>query len=124
HEIVVINAGRVEQIGTPVELYEKPANDFVMGFLGPVTRLGGVLVRPHDLEVFVEPEPDATPITVERVVRLGFEVRIDARTGDGEDLWVQVTRGEAERLALGAGTTLFVRPVRRAVMAPTARMGE
>jgi sulfate transport system ATP-binding protein len=49
--IVVINNGRIEQIGTPDELYDKPANDFVMSFLGPVTRLGETLVRPHDLEL-------------------------------------------------------------------------
>ena len=50
-EIVVINEGRVEQIGSPDELYDEPANDFVMGFLGPTTRFGGRLVRPHDLEL-------------------------------------------------------------------------
>ena len=48
-EIVVINEGRVEQIGSPDDLYDRPANDFVMRFLGPVTTLGGRLVRPHDL---------------------------------------------------------------------------
>ena len=50
-EIVVINEGRVEQIGPPDELYDTPANDFVMKFLGPVTQLGPDLVRPHDLEL-------------------------------------------------------------------------
>ena len=40
-EIVVINNGAVEQIGTPDQLYDAPVNDFVMNFLGPVTRLGG-----------------------------------------------------------------------------------
>src|SRR5687767_9684393 len=52
-EIVVINEGRVEQIGTPDELYDEPANDFVMGFLGDVTRLGDIQLRPHDIEVSV-----------------------------------------------------------------------
>src|SRR5436305_5667187 len=50
-EIVVISAGRLEQVGTPDELYDHPANDFVMSFLGPVTTLSGDLVRPHDLEL-------------------------------------------------------------------------
>ena len=54
-EIVVINDGRIEQVGSPDELYDKPANDFVMSFLGPVTTLGGRLVRPHDIEVFTTP---------------------------------------------------------------------
>ena len=50
-EIVVINEGRVEQIGTPDELYDEPANDFVMGFLGEVTTLNGQLIRPHDIDI-------------------------------------------------------------------------
>src|SRR5437762_11791659 len=55
-EIVVINRGAVEQVGTPDQLYDEPATDFVMTFLGPVTRLNGTLVRPHDIEVFTAPE--------------------------------------------------------------------
>src|SRR2546429_545629 len=46
-QIVLINDGRVEQIGTPADLYERPANDFVMNFIGPVTKLDGRLIRPH-----------------------------------------------------------------------------
>ena len=109
-EIVVINAGRVEQVGAPDELYDKPANDFVMGFLGPVTRLGGNLVRPHDLEMFADGVPDATPVTVVRVVRLGFEVRVDLQSGRDGEIWVQITRGEAERLGVEPGAHLFIRP--------------
>src|SRR5207248_10756959 len=56
-EIVVINKGAVEQVGTPDQLYDEPANDFVMGFIGPTTRLGGRLVRPHDLELSTLPQP-------------------------------------------------------------------
>jgi sulfate transport system ATP-binding protein len=120
-EIAVINNGQVEQVGTPDELYDKPANDFVMAFLGPVTRLGDSLVRPHDLEVLLEGEPDAVPATVERVVRLGFEVRVDLRSGDDE-LWVQLTRGEAERLALSVGRAVYVRPVIGATMTAVGAM--
>ena len=54
-EIVVINHGRIEQVGTPADLYDKPANEFVMEFLGPVTTLGGRLVRPHDIEHLPRP---------------------------------------------------------------------
>src|SRR5207248_855975 len=70
--IVVINNGMVEQCGTPDELYDQPASDFVMSFLGPVTRLGGHLVRPHDIEVSTAPSPGSSEGTVTRVVRLGF----------------------------------------------------
>jgi sulfate transport system ATP-binding protein len=106
-EIVVINGGRVEQIGTPDELYDKPASDFVMSFLGPVTRLDGHLVRPHDLEVFTAPEPLAVAGVVSRVVRLGFEVRVDVAV-DGYEVWAQLTRGEAERLGLAAGDEVWL----------------
>ena len=108
-EIVVINEGRVEQVGTPDELYDKPASDFVMSFLGPVTRLQGKLVRPHDLELLTAPAPSGVRATVSRIVRLGFEVRVDVTTADGgEEVWVQLTRGEAERLSLGVGEDVWV----------------
>ena len=106
-EIVVVNEGRVEQVGTPDELYDRPANDFVMSFLGPVTRLGGRLVRPHDLDVSREPDPAGVAGQVARVARLGFEVRVDVATADG-DVWVQLTRGEADRLGLAAGDEVWV----------------
>jgi sulfate/thiosulfate transport system ATP-binding protein len=108
-EIVVINEGRVEQVGTPDELYDKPASDFVMSFLGPVTRLQGKLVRPHDLELFTALAPGGVRASVSRIVRLGFEVRVDVTTADGgEEVWVQLTRGEAERLSLAVGDEVWV----------------
>ena len=107
-EIVVINNGVVEQAGSPDDLYDRPANDFVMSFLGPVTRLGGALVRPHDVEVFPEPDVSTVPARVVRLVRLGFEVRVDVVAGD-EELWVQLTRGEADRLALAPGVEVHLR---------------
>src|SRR3954452_7149142 len=106
--IVVMAGGKVEQIGSPDDLYDRPANDFVMSFLGPVTELGGRLVRPHDLELFTVPGIDTVPATVERVTRLGFEVRVDLRVGDRE-VWAQVTRGTAEQFGLGADQTVHVR---------------
>jgi sulfate transport system ATP-binding protein len=122
-EIVVINDGRVEQIGTPEELYDKPANDFVMSFLGPVTRLGDALVRPHDLELFADAEPNSTPVTVQRVVRLGFEVRLDLRTADGQGLWIQITRGEADKLGVQPGRGYFVRTIIGAAVTAAAAAG-
>jgi sulfate/thiosulfate transport system ATP-binding protein len=114
--IVVMADGKVEQIGSPDQLYEAPANDFVMSFLGPVTTLRGELVRPHDLELSVEPRPETVTAKVTRVTRLGFEVRVDLEI-DGDQLWAQVTRGSSEQLGLVDGQTLFVRrsaPVRAA----------
>jgi sulfate transport system ATP-binding protein len=116
-EIVVINHGVVEQVGTPDELYDRPANDFVMGFLGPVTSLGGHHVRPHDLEVLTFPEAGCVPVRVARVVRLGFEVRVDLVSGSGEEVWVQLTRAQAEHLRLQPGDDVWLRPDRQAVAA-------
>jgi sulfate transport system ATP-binding protein len=109
-EIVVINNGAVEQIGTPDQLYDQPVNDFVMNFLGPVTKLGGVAVRPHDIEILTHYEPGAVPATVARLVRLGFEVRVDAVAAD-QEVWVQISRGEADRFDLAPGSEVFLRPV-------------
>jgi len=106
--IVVMADGVVRQVGTPDELYDRPASDFVMSFLGPVTTLRGRLVRPHDLVLSAEPADGAVAAVVERVVRLGFEVRVDA-TVDGEPIWAQVTRYRAQLLALRPGDTVFVR---------------
>ncbi|MGZ4591043.1 MAG: sulfate/molybdate ABC transporter ATP-binding protein [Actinomycetes bacterium] len=106
--IVVMAAGRVEQVGSPDDLYDKPANDFVMTFLGPVTTLGGHLVRPHDLELLTMPAPDTRAATVERVTRLGFEVRVDLSV-EGDEAWAQVTRGTAEQFELEPGRTVHVR---------------
>jgi sulfate transport system ATP-binding protein len=109
-QIVVMNAGRVEQVGTPRELYDSPANDFVMGFVGPVTQLGDAPVRPHDLDILTEPAPGAVEAQVDRVVHLGFEVRVDLLTGDGVHLWAQLTRLQIEELELAEGQIVYVRP--------------
>jgi sulfate/thiosulfate transport system ATP-binding protein len=107
--IVVLNHGRVEQEGPPRELYERPANPFVMGFLGPVARLGDTLVRPHDLRVHAEPRDGALEAQVARVVHLGFEVRVELQLDGGEPLSVQLTRDEAAELELRAGDIVWVR---------------
>jgi sulfate/thiosulfate transport system ATP-binding protein len=107
-EIVVINDGRIEQIGAPTDLYDHPANDFVMGFLGPVTRLDGRLIRPHDIEVLRDPGPGSTPATITRLLRVGFEVRAELRTETSEP-WVQLTRGQAEELQLTTDGTVWLR---------------
>jgi sulfate/thiosulfate transport system ATP-binding protein len=107
--IVVLNHGRVEQDGPPRKLYDRPANAFVMGFLGPVARLGGTLVRPHDLALAPEPLDGALEAQVARVVHLGFEVRVELELDGGEPLSVQLTRDEAAELELHAGDIVWVR---------------
>ena len=116
-EIVVINHGIVEQVGTPDELYDRPVNDFVMSFLGPVTTLAGELVRPHDLEVCGDAEPGTVPAVVTRLVRLGFEVRVDA-VATGAPVWLQLTRAQVDRLGIAPGTEIHLRPVAGASVHP------
>jgi sulfate transport system ATP-binding protein len=116
-EIVVINDGRVEQIGTPDDLYDRPANDFVMSFLGPVTTLGGRLIRPHDIDVLDSgPALGGVPGTITRMVRVGFEVRLTMRTDDEAEVLVTLTRSHARGLERGAKVWLV--PNRGALTVP------
>ncbi|MFF5233023.1 sulfate/molybdate ABC transporter ATP-binding protein [Dactylosporangium sp. NPDC000521] len=112
-EIVVINDGRIEQIGSPDDLYDRPANDFVMRFLGPVTQLGDRLVRPHDLQIGTGPAdpsaPDGVTGQVARITRIGFEIRIDVTTAAGQDVIVTVTRNEFLALGIDTGATVHLR---------------
>ena len=107
-EIVVINEGRVEQVGTPDDLYDRPANEFVMRFLGPVTQLGSDLVRPHDVELHTEAVDGAVGGEVTRLVRIGFEVRVEI-TIDDRTVLVTMTRTQVHRLALEVGAKVWVR---------------
>ncbi len=108
-QIVVMNAGRIEQAGAPRELYESPSNEFVMSFIGPVNRLGDTFVRPHDIQILSESDGTGTEALVERVVHLGFEVRVELKLHDGRELWAQVTRENAQQLELSEGQILYVR---------------
>jgi sulfate transport system ATP-binding protein len=112
-ELVVINAGRIEQVGSPSELYDHPTNDFVMGFLGPTTRLGDSIVRPHDIDIFTADEPGSIAATVTRLQRIGFEVRAEFDAGPSQP-WVQLTRGQAESMELAVGSKAWLRPSRDA----------
>jgi sulfate transport system ATP-binding protein len=118
--IVVMNAGHIEQVGGPRDLYEHPANAFVMGFVGPVTRLGELFVRPHDIQVRRQPNGTTAEAMVERLVHLGFEVRADLVLGDGQRLQAQLSREDAEELELATGQIVFVRPGRTRQFAEAA----
>jgi len=108
--IAVMNVGRIEQVGSPREVYDAPATDFVMSFLGPVSRIDGRLVRPHDVSVSLVPAEDAVEAMVSRVVHLGFEVRVELELPTGERARAQLTRGQTEELELTRGDIVYVRP--------------
>src|SRR5262245_9938341 len=108
--IVVMNCGRVEQVAPPRRLYDEPANDFVMSFVGPVNKLDGAWVRPHDMELSHEPNGDGEhEAQIERIVRLGFETRVELVRDDGQPLHVQLTRDEADQLEVERGDIVYVR---------------
>ena len=111
-QIVVLNHGRIEQAGPPRDLYERPANEFVMGFVGPVNRLGDEFIRPHDIAVLLEPTDGATEAQIDHVSHLGFEVRVELTLDSGRELWVQMTREEADSLELERGAIVWLRPSR------------
>ncbi|HEX5944708.1 MAG TPA: sulfate ABC transporter ATP-binding protein [Acidimicrobiales bacterium] len=124
-EIVVISEGRIEQVGTPDQLYDEPANDFVMRFLGPVTQLGPDLVRPHDLSLHAVATDGAVAGAVSRVVRVGFEVRVEVRIeglvevpAPDQTVLVTLTRTQFHALGVAVGDAVWVRA---AAGAPTVR---
>ena len=117
-QIVVMNEGRVEQTGQPNDLYEHPQTEFVMSFIGPVNRRGAMFIRPHDIELLHVPAPEAEEAMIERVVNLGFETRVELLLADGEQLWAQMTRAEADLLELVDGQIVYVRPRRAKVFEP------
>jgi sulfate transport system ATP-binding protein len=114
--IVVINDGRIEQIGTPDDLYDKPASEFVQSFLGPVTRLGDELIRPHDIAITKSAPSAAQSRTftgvITRTTRVGFEVRlevaVDGTTADTGPIEVIVTRAEAHAKVLAEGDRVWL----------------
>jgi sulfate transport system ATP-binding protein len=121
-EIVVINQGRIEQVGTPDSLYDRPANDFVMGFLGEVTQVGEVRLRPHDVEISRDPDrAGSVAADVLRLTRVGFEVRVVAGTEDGQEVLVVTTRAHARTLGLGEGERVWLTPSSGAATIPAMK---
>jgi sulfate transport system ATP-binding protein len=109
-QLVVMNQGRVEQAGSASDLYDHPANEFVMSFVGEVNRLGEHFVRPHDMQVVLDPDENTVEAMIRRVVPLGFEVRVEVVLGDGTEVWAQLTRAELQRLELREGQIVHLRP--------------
>ena len=114
-QIVVMNEGRIEQAGSPTDLYEHPSSEFVMGFVGEANRVGDAYIRPHDLDIRLEARDGSDRARIERVVPLGFEVRVELVLPDDVHVWAQVTRAEAAELELAEGQDVHVQPSRQKV---------
>ncbi len=119
--IAVLNQGRIEQVGSPDDLYDRPANPFVASFLGSTVRVNGELVRPHDIRIGRSPrialpggdaalDTGIVKATVVRVVNLGFETRVElVSAANGEEFSAQITRGDQNALHLQPGETVYAR---------------
>ena len=114
--LAVVNHGRLEQVGTPQQLYDEPVNDFVLTFVGPATSIRGEYFRPHNVSVSRVPTSGSHQASVIRVAHLGFEVRVELRLDpDGTDedekglfAWAQLDRDTAALLALTPGDRVHV----------------
>jgi sulfate transport system ATP-binding protein len=105
--VVVMNHGRIEQVGDPKLLYDHPSSEFVMAFVGQANRIGDRLVRPHEVVIRLEPGPGLVEAIVQRIMYLGYEVRGELSIGD-DRIRVQLSRAEAEKLALKSGQGVFL----------------
>src|SRR5829696_381030 len=111
-QIVVMNDGRVEQAGSPTDLYDHPNTEFVMSFVGTANRIHDSLVRPHDVEISHVPHPTSQEAMIDRIVNLGFEVRVEMTLADGSPLIAQLTRNEIEELERAGGQIVYVTAAR------------
>jgi sulfate/thiosulfate transport system ATP-binding protein len=125
-ELVVMNQGRVEQVGSPAEIYDNPATPFVMSFIGPVNVLPSnaalfqrngvaaaqskVYLRPHDVLVQTAPGDETIAATVERLIHLGWEIQIELRLEDQQIITVNLDREQFDRLNLKPQQQVYVKP--------------
>ena len=114
-EIAVINHGRLEQVGSPRELYDEPASEFVMTFVGDAQPLGESLVRPHDIELLAEPAEGAVEAMIVRVTLLGRDAKVELHDASGAEILVLMTRDRFEESGYWRGQTVWAQPVRERV---------
>jgi sulfate transport system ATP-binding protein len=111
-KIVVMNKGRIEQVGTAAEIYDHPATPFVMSFVGAVnvlpSQVGPVFIRPQDLELLQEPRPDSVPGRIHRITYLGHDVRVDLVLESGEAIQVVVPRKGRDSTPWAPGGSVHV----------------
>ncbi|MEO0968267.1 MAG: TOBE-like domain-containing protein [Cyanobacteria bacterium J06639_18] len=125
-EIVVMNKGRVEQIGTPAEIYDRPATAFVMSFIGPVNVLPSssnifqsngfdsahpeMFLRPQDIIVETSPNGTTVAARVSRLIHLGWEIQAELTLDDGQVVTAHLTRDRFDQLNLEPQQRVYVKP--------------
>ncbi len=124
NEIVIMNQGRIEQVGTPAQIYDHPATPFVMSFVGPVNVLpsssrifqsGGfdaahpeVFLRPHD--VIIDTTPSGASARVDRIIHLGWEIQAELVLDDGQVVTANLSRERFAELQLVPQQRVYIRP--------------
>lgn len=132
-EIVVMNHGKIEQVGSPAEIYDHPANAFVMSFIGAVNIIpshanvinvdsstpGDVFIRPHDIEIYTSngTNHDTVPVKIKRITHLGKEIQAELISPDGHALDLQLSREKFLELDLRVGQEVFIKPTQTKLFA-------
>ncbi len=138
-EIVVMNKGRVEQVGTPAEIYDHPATPFVMSFIGPVNVLSGnsgiqlenssvspsdqVFLRPHDIVIQTQVDDYGTPAKVEHIIHLGWEIRVELVLNLGQRINAHLSREQFSQLDLKQNQRVYVKAKNAKVFPAYASIG-
>ena len=107
-QLIVMRSGTVVQSGNPLALYESPATNFVHEFLGPSTFFGGVVTRPHDLELVAVHNAEVKG-RISKIVSLGFEAQVTVELNDGTTTWVQLSRNELSTMGLRVALLVGIR---------------
>jgi sulfate transport system ATP-binding protein len=125
-EIVVMNQGRIEQVGSPAQVYDHPATPFVMQFIGPVNVLPSsaklfhhqdleplpseLFIRPHDILVETSPNGFSVSAVVKRLIHLGWEIQAELELSDQQLVVAHLSREQFSHLQLKAGQQVFIKP--------------
>jgi sulfate/thiosulfate transport system ATP-binding protein len=125
-EIVVMNKGKVEQVGSPAQIYDHPASAFVMSFIGPVNVLPSssrmfekngfesvhpeIFLRPQDILVETSPSDSSVAARVSRIIHLGWEVQAELTLDDGQVVMAHLSRERFDELLLKPQQRVFVKP--------------
>jgi sulfate transport system ATP-binding protein len=118
-QIAVINHGKLEQVGSPRELYDEPASEFVMTFVGDAQPIGDILVRPHDVDLLHEPADGAVEAMIVRITILGRDAKVELHDTSGSEILALMTRDHFDESGFWRGQNVWVSPKRERVFATT-----
>lgn len=125
-EIVILDKGRIEQVGSPAEIYDHPASPFVLNFIGEVNTLpssapifefadnrlptGLGFVRPHEVDITLTPDTGKSQAKVQRIIHLGREIQVELVLPDQSEIIALLTRENFQLQPLKVGQEVYVKP--------------